>query len=494
MINKIKILLIISLCFLTQANAQVINLTLDKSIEIALSSSLQAFREQNMYMASYWQYRLFKAERLPSLNLRATPMQYYRDFTRRYDSQQNIDIYRRQQSLYSSANLALTQNLDITGGTFFIDSELGFMRNFGESTFSQFSTIPIRIGYSQSLFGFNRFKWEKRVEPLKYERAKKQFIYSQEAISETVIAYFFDLAMAQAEYNMAVENIASADTLYAIGQERFKIAGISQSDLMTLRLDVINSQNSFKNAEMSLNRSMFNLVSYLNLDEATKIELTLPNKPTAFLIDPELALQMAKDNNPDYLAHQQELLESEREVERTRRSSLFDASFSASIGFNQIANQFDLAYRNPLQQDFVSIGLRVPIVDWGIRKGKANMAQNNLNIVKTSIQQREISLTQNIRMTVADFNVQQNLIASAEEALDLAAMVYTATIQRFIIGQSDINSLTLSLDRQKSAQRNYINALKNYWLSYYSLRKLTLYDFESRQSLSYLFDNMVKYK
>lgn len=479
---------------MTQINAQVINLPLDKSIEMALSSSLQSFREQNMYMASYWQYRLFKADRLPSLNLRATPMQYYRDFTRRYDSQQNIDIYRKQQSLYSSVNLTLTQNLDITGGTFFIDSELGYMRNFGENINTQFSTIPVRIGYIQSLFGFNSFKWEKRVEPLKYERAKKQFIYSQEEISETVITYFFDLAMAQAEYNMAVENIASSDTLYNIGMERYKIAGISQSDLMTLKLDVINAQNSLQNAEMLLNRSMFNLVSYLNIDEDTKIELTLPNKPNAILIDPEHALQLAKDNNPDYLAHQQELLESEREVERTRKSSFFDANFSASIGFNQIANQFHLAYQNPLQQNFVSIGLSVPIVDWGIRKGKANMAQNNLNVVKTSIQQKEISLKQNIRMTVADFNVQQNLIASAEEALGLAAIVYNATKQRFMIGESDINSLTMSLDRQKNAQKNYINALKNYWLSYYSLRKLTLYDFENRQSLSYLFDNMVQFK
>ena len=73
--------------------------------------------------------------------------------------------------------------------------------------------------------------------------------------------------MAQAEYDMAVENIASADTLYNIGQERYKIAGISQSDLMTLKLDVINTKNTLQNAEMSLKRSMFSLVSYLNLDE-----------------------------------------------------------------------------------------------------------------------------------------------------------------------------------------------------------------------------------
>ena len=52
-------------------------------------------------------------------------------------------------------------------------------------------------------------------------------------------------------------------------------------------------------------------------------------------------------------------------------------------------------------------------------------------------------------MTVNDFNIQQSLIASAEEALDLAVMAYEQTRQRFIIGKADVNSLTLSLNRQQ---------------------------------------------
>ena len=91
-------------------------------------------------------------------------------------------------------------------------------------------------------------------------------------------------------------------------------------------------------------------------------------------------------------------------------------------------------------------------------------------------------------MLLGDFNVQQNLIASAEEALDIAIMAYNETKQRFMIGKADINSLTLSLNRQQEAQRNYITALQNYWLSYYKIRKLTLHDFETGISLANEFD------
>ena len=140
-------------------------------------------------------------------------------------------------------------------------------------------------------------------------------------------------------------------------------------------------------------------------------------------------------------------------------------------------------YRQPLQQNVVSVGLSIPLMDWGVRKGRVNVARNTLNITQTSVQQKELSLEQDVVMTVNDFNMQQDMIRSAEEALQLANMAYNTTKERFIIGKTDINSLTLSLSRQKEAQKNYLSSLKNYWLSYYKIRKLTLYDFEKNEEL-----------
>jgi outer membrane protein TolC len=466
--------------------------SLTESIEIAIDSSLQAFIAQNMYLASYWSYRSFRAARLPSLNLQTTPLQYRSDFTRRYDSYENIDIYRQQQSLYSYGNLSIRQNFDLTGGTFYIDSELGYMRNFGENIYSQFTSVPVRIGYSQSLFGFNSFKWEKKIEPLKFEKAKTQFLYSREEISELAIQYFFNLAMAQMEYDMANNNVVSSDVLYRIGQERQKIASISNADLLTLKLDIVNARNSLKNAEISLKRAMFNFLSFLNIDKQTDVKLELPDRPTNIIISSEEALKYARTYNPNFLGYIQELHEAEREVDRTNKSSNFDASVSVSVGFNQVASNFSGAYKSPLQQNVASVGLSIPLIDWGVRKGRANMARNNLNVTKISIQQKEQQLEQDVIMTVNDFNIQQDLINSSEEALNLATLAYNVTKERFIIGKTDLNSLTLSLSRQNSAQRNYISALRDYWQNYYKLRKLTLFDFMHQEALPKQFDKIWK--
>ena len=463
-------------------------LDLKRTIGLASDSSLTAFRNQNMYLSGYWAYRTYKANRLPSLSLNLTPAQYYRYITQRYDSNADMDVYREQQMFSAGGGLTLQQNFDLTGGTFYLESDLEYMRNFGDTKSTQYSSVPVRVGYTQSLLGYNPFRWERKIEPLKYEKVKKEFIYNTEVLSEEAVTYFFALAMAQADYKLAQENALSTDTLYSIGLKRHKIASISRADLLTLQLDKVNAQNTLENTRIALKRAMSALALFLNMDKHTTIELDLPGRPTALEISVDEALAKAKLNNPTYLQQRQNVLEAEQQVNKTKIESRFNATLNASVGFNQVSERFKDVYRKPLQQDLVNISVSIPLIDWGVRKGKYNMARNNLNVVKTSARQEELSLEEEVTMTVSDFNIQLRLITSAEEALDLAVMAYEQTRQRFIIGKADVNSLTLSLNRQQEAQKNYISALQNYWLNYYKIRRLTLHDFESGLSLSDKFD------
>ena len=371
---------------------QVVKLDLQRTIEIANDSSLSAFRYQNLYLSGYWEYRTYKANRLPSLTLDLTPAKYYRYITQRYDSNEDMDVYREQQMFSASGGLSIKQNLDWTGGTFYIDSELDFMRNFGDSKSTQYSSIPVRVGYQQSLLGYNAFRWDRKIEPLKYEKVKKQFIYNTEMVSEEAVTYFFALAMAQADYRLAEENVASSDTLYSIGLQRHKIAAISRADLLTLQLDKVNAHNTLQNAQIALKRAMFSLASFLNLDKNTVIELDIPGRPTGKMIPVDDALMRAKENNPTFLEQRQNVLEAEQNVDKTKKESRFNASFNASVGFNQVADKLGDAYRHPLQQDLVSVSVSIPLIDWGVRKGKYNMARNNLNVVRIAARQEELSV------------------------------------------------------------------------------------------------------
>ncbi len=460
--------------------AQTLTLTLDKTIALATDSSLDAFRQRNLYLSSFWKYRSFKAERLPSLSLNLTPAQYYRYITQRYDSNNEKDIFIPIQNYRASAGLQINQNFDLLGGYFYINSGLQYMRSFGENiTGTQFSSVPISIGYNQNLLGYNAFKWQKKIEPLRFEKAKKDLIYNMEAISESTTEHFFTLAMAQVEFDMARDNLSSTDTLYRIGQERQKIASITQADLLRLKLEAVNARNDYQNKEIALKRAMFSLASYLNFDKNTSIRVDPPGRPREMEISVNEALTLARENNPSFLSMRQDILEAEQEVDKTKKEAMFNAQFNTSVGFNQVDERFRYAYRDLQRQDIVTVSISIPLIDWGVRKGRYNMAKNNLSIAQISARQEELTVEEDVIMTVSDFNIQKNLILSAEEALDIAIMAYEETRQRFILGKEDINSLSLSLQQQQAAYRNYVSALQNYWLSYYKIRRLTLHDFDT---------------
>jgi outer membrane protein TolC len=481
---KTKILFSVFCILSVLANAQTVKMDLFQCIKLASDSSLQAFRAKNMYLSGYWDYRAYKASLLPSISLHVSPLQYNRNITQRYDYTENLDVYREQQSLSSSGGVAVSQSVPLTGGTFSLSSDLSYMRNFGANNYSQYSSVPFRIGYSQTLFGFNSFKWEKKIEPLKFEQAKQRLIYQLEEIAEAAIQYFFDLALAQKEYELAADNVLSTDTLFRVGLEREKIDAIAPSDLQLLELDVIGAENNLKSARLNLKNARYRFRTFLNREEAFESDVTVPIKRFAIAVSDDEALMYAIENNPDYRSFAQELLESERNLEQTEKNASFSASISASIGFNQAAETFTGAYKNPSQQDVVNIGVSIPVVDWGVNKGRISVAKNNRLLAQLSIEQERKNLKQEIVATIDNFNLLQELVVSAEKALLLATSAYENTKRRFIVGKSDVNSLTLTLNRQREAQRNFLETLKGYWLSYYKLRRLTLFDFEKRENLS----------
>lgn len=463
-------------------------LSLTEAVQLATDSSLSAFKAKNLYLSGYWQYRTYKAERLPSASVDITPFSYSQNFAKRYDYVNNVDVYKSQQSLNSYANLSIKQNVDLTGGTFYIDTELGYLRSFGSTKYEQYSSVPFRIGYSQSLFGYNRFKWEKKIEPLKYEKVKMQFLYNMEEIAEQTSDYFFTLALHQTLYSLAKQNVANSDTLYKIGMERYKIGTISQSELLTLKLDIINAQNNIGNAELNLRKSVFNLAAFLHFDNQINLEIKVPENILNVILDTEDAVRLAKENNPTYLEQKENILSAKQSLDYTIKASRFSASLSASVGFNQVATDFINAYNKPLQQDVVAVGLNIPIVDWGVRKGKVNIARRNLEATNISAKQVVQTFEQDVLSTVSEYNLRHSQIGLAKEAKYIANQAFEKTKQLFYIGKTDVNTVNIAVSRQIEAENNYVLALKNYWLSYYKIRKLTLYDFVERKPISMTFE------
>jgi outer membrane protein TolC len=480
---KKKFFLIIFVLISSVASAQ-LRLSLDDVIALAKDSSLTAFRYKNMYLANYWNFKSFKAQRLPSLTLDVQPVVYNRQLVSRYDSENDIDIYRQQKSYAASAGLTLTQNFDPLGGTFYVTTSLDYLRGFGDNTFNQYTAVPFIIGYRHNSFGFNQFKWDRKIEPLKFEKAKLEYLYNTELIAIQAVQYFFQLALSQAQYDNAVIQKDKCDSLYLIGQLKYNIASITKSDLMTLELDVLNAQNSIATAQVAVRRDMLRLTSYLGLDRNTQLQLILPEKPPNIAINYNAAIEMMHKNSYMILEKRQSVSEAEMNLDRIRKSNRVSAGISASVGYNQEAEELQDAYRDPMRRDVISVSISVPLVDWGVRKGQKNQAANALDIAKIDQAQKMDELEQNVINTVAEFNTRYDLLITAEESLRLAKAVYEQNILNFQNGSCDITTLSSSQTRLLNAQNQYITSMRDYWSCYYEIRSQTLYDFISNSPLN----------
>jgi outer membrane protein TolC len=382
--------------------------------------------------------------------------------------------------------------LPFTGGTIYADSEFGYLNDFGDNGYKQFSTVPLRIGLNQKLFGFNTFKWQKKIEPLKYEKARQELIKANESVSVQLVDYYFSLLLAQKQIEIAQYNKANSDTLYNIGKSRLAIASLSQSDVLSLKVDVLNAENSLAIAEKNLKKAQFAFNSFLSMPENSVAVLSIPDEIKNIQIENEKALQYAAENNPELLDFKQQQLEAAMNLEKTKRENRFSATLNASVGFNQQNPEFALAYQNPLDQQRFILSLSIPILDWGQNKGKYNMAKRNLDVVNATNEQSAIDFRQKVLMDVTDFNMQYNLVANSLETRDVAKQAYETTKQRFLIGKVDVTTLSLVLQRQDQANVNYINALYSYWKYYYTIRELTLFDFEKNVLLSQDFEKLLE--
>lgn len=459
-------------------------LDLERTVRLATDSSLAAQKYQSSYDISRYKYLSWQASRKPQVALESTPVMYQRYMTQRYLSDEDIDVYRQQRMFYSQAGISASQTMESWGGQFFGSTQLGYLRTFGDQNQTQFMTVPISIGYKQDLLFYNPLKWAKQIESMKLTLAEKTLAYGMETASEDAVAKFFTLALAQDQLRMAEEYLASCDTIYAIAQRRFKIASISKAELSILELQKTNALTTLANARIARQRASQELVSYLGMDRTTDIELIIPTVMQNLHINAAEAIQYARENNPQYLSTREATTEARRDAERAKIEKNLSLSLNASIGLNQVADNFSDAYRHLLSQDMATITVSIPLLDWGKRKNAYLAARSHVEAAERSEQESARVTELDVALTVADFNERQAIVETAREALTIAEDAYAQTLQRFIKAQADAYSLSVAQSHWQTARQNQIASLQNYWLAYYHLRRLTLYDYQRHQIIN----------
>ncbi|SFQ32470.1 TolC family protein [Hymenobacter arizonensis] len=466
-------------CWPAAAQSSASGLTLEEVIAQALNHSAvgqQAFTNRE---TSYWAWRGFQADYLPQLGLQGT----LPNFSRAIAPVVQPDGTTSFQSVRinnSDLGLTLSQNLGLTGGQVFVSSVVQRFDDFN-GQLRRYNNQPFTLGLTQPLGQFNSLRWARRIEPLRYQESQRQYVEERETIAQRVTELYFDVLLQQVNAEVARQNAAATAELLRIGQERYKLGRLSQSDLLQLELNLLDARQAQNQAQLNAQNATVDLQAYTGLADAPA--LVVPASAPLPTVLPTQALEEARRNRSTTLSFRRRLLQAEREVAQARGTTGFRATLTANMGYVNQAPRFEDTYNNLQNQQQVGLVFSMPLVDWGRQKSIVKTAELTREQVQRTVAQEERSFEQIVLAQAGQQAALSEQLRLAGRADSLAQQRYNIARATYLLGRISLTDLSLASLAKDGAKQAYIFALRACWVAHFRLRALTLYDFEKQASI-----------
>lgn len=472
------------------ARGREVSLTLDEAIAMARTKSVNAAVALDELKTAYWEWRSYRANRLPEVSLTATLPTYSNQYSS-YMNEKGEYSFVRNRYLQGQAELSVTQNILPTGGALSLKTSLDFLRQFDNGGDNRYMSIPVALTLTQPIFGVNNLKWDSRIEPVRYSEAKAAFLSATEDVALTTVSYFFNLIMSDENVRIAEQNLENARKLYAVAQEKRKMGQISENDLLQMELNLLDAESDLTDCRSALKSNMFSLRSFLDLEDDAEIVPVVPEKIPVAEISYADALDRAQANNKFARNIRRRQLEAEYEVAKAK-GNLRQINLFAQIGYTGTNNNFSGAYSRLRSNQLVEVGISVPLVDWGKRRGKVKVAESNLRVTKSRLRQESMDFNQDLFVLVERFCNQQQQLDIARRSNEIARKRYDTNVQTFLIGKISTLDLNDSQTKKDESMRQYVNELYKFWNYWYQLRSLTLHDYEHNTDINADIARLVK--
>lgn len=473
-----------------QAQEPACQMTLDEVIALARKNSVNAAVALNELKTAYWEYRTFRADLLPEVNFTSSLPSY----NKRYNTYQQSDgsyTYVRNDYLGMSGEFSIDQNIWLTGGKLSLSSSLDFLKQLSGDKTRQFMTVPIALTLTQPIFGTNTIKWERKIEPLRYKEAKAAFLSETEEVTMTAINYFFNLLLSRENVATSKQNLDNAQKLYKVAIAKRDMGKISENDVLQLKLNVLNAESDLTANESAMKSNMFKLISFLDMPNTKEIIPVLPDSVPLVELAYQEVLDKALENNSFALNIRRRQLEADYAVAKAK-GNLREISLYAQVGYTGTHNDFASSYRHLKDNQIVEVGVKIPIIDWGKRKGQVKVAESNREVTQSTLRKETMNFHQNLFILTEQFNNQRRQLQLACEADEIAEKRYHTNVETFMIGKISTLDLNDAQASKDSARQKRINELFYYWYYYYQLRSLTLWDFAANTGIDADFEAIIK--
>ncbi|HYG15214.1 MAG TPA: TolC family protein [Bacteroidia bacterium] len=457
---------------------------LKQAIAYGMEHSPSARSIRASYNSAEWNYITARSALLPSLNLNGNIPGLSRTFIPVTLPDGSLS-FRYQSTAYSTGSLSINQNITPTGGNLFISSGLSRIDQLGNNPTATWSAFPLEFGLSQPLFRVNRLRWDWKQAKQWYEYAQRQSTEAMEDLSITITNAFFNFYIAQKQLANAELNAAINDTLYKVAEGRFSVGKIAENEKLQAELNLMNARNSVDQVRIQSLTAEKRLKNLLGVPETQKIEVIYEETIPIYQVDIDKALLEARENRSDYVSFKIRETDADIDIRTAQAARGFTGDLTVRYGLTNSAPTLDEAYKDMRSSEQLTVGFSLPLVTFGRNKAAYMVAKNNKESITAQNENTRNNLELEIMNNVLQFNQLKQILIISAKSDTIARQRYDISTKRFILGKIDLTNLTIAQNEKDMALINYIENLRNFWVSYYQLRRLTLFDFETGNKIKF---------
>lgn len=434
------------------------------------------------YQNAIMQYDNYKKSFLPSLSLSLQPVSFNHSLRLLQNYVDGSYSYVEDYANTSSIGVSVKQKVGITGGELYVNSSLNYLRDFSENR-NNFYTTPFSIGYSQPFWGSRKlYKYTKQINEKTFQNASQLYYAKLAAIQNKVAGMFFTAQLALERKIFSRQLMERNDSLLKVSKVRLDNGYITEYDYKQLELRAANLSYSCEEAANAYETALQQLSIYLGVRVEFIVEQTATNLP--LILDSQTVLSFTRNNNPYYQQKEIEMLSAQQELYQAKLSAKVNGSFTVSIGTNNYANTFIAAYKRSNYSEAVSVGVTIPIFQWGINKNKVQIAENMYQSKQIAMSNKTASYEQEILNDIMTYNHNIKLFYASMKAKELAAEQIRLAMLRYELGKISVYELREAQQQQDTAMLRYFESLQQVYINYFRLREDAVYDFQHEQSLS----------
>ncbi|WP_077145887.1 TolC family outer membrane protein [Sphingopyxis sp. KK2] len=309
------------------------------------------------------------------------------------------------------------------------------------------------------------------VKAAKYrvEAGQADLRATEASIFAQVVGAYMDVLRDQAIVQLNQKNVAVLRTNLQATSDRFEIGDLTRTDVAQSEARLALAEGDLRTAEANLIGSR---ESYARLVGEAPVDLELPPPLPNLPANPEEAVAIALNNNPDIEAANELVKANRADIGTARAGRLPKLSATLGGGYNNFLNSISsdiLAVRNTTTSAVGGLSLTIPIFQGGRPAAQVRQAQSRTSQAIENYVATERGVIAQTRGAYAAWQANERIIAATQQAVSANGLSLEGVRAENSVGTRSILDILNAEQEYLNTQVQLVSARRNSYVAAFSV-------------------------